>query len=80
MVLDHRIRATRPASLPQDVESAIVEGAVEIGVLDIVRTTSMNALCQSTLIFLHRCHFAWAMMKDDMNPMAAKVAPSVLAW
>ncbi|PVF94886.1 hypothetical protein CPB86DRAFT_626349 [Serendipita vermifera] len=79
MVLDHRIRATRPTSLPQDVESTLVEGAVEIGMLDIVRTTSMDTLCQSTLIFLHRSHFAWAIMKDDMNPMAGKVAPSVLA-
>lgn len=79
MVLDAKIRATRPATFPQDIEEITgMLGDVDIS-QDTFRTLMMGYLSQVMLLHLHKSHFAIALMKDQ-QPMAGKLAPSVLAW
>jgi hypothetical protein len=79
MVLDAKIRATRPAGLPQEIdEMATMHGDLDPS-KDGFRMTMFNYLCQTTLLHLHKSYFAVALMKDQ-PPMSGKLAPSVLAW
>lgn len=80
MVLDSKIRAARPASLPHEIESRVVQGGVEVEGLDIVRSIIMNGLSQATLLHLHRPYFAYAVITDEGNPMTGRMSPSILAW
>jgi hypothetical protein len=79
MVLDHKIRGTKPAGLPEEVESARELG-VDVKSLDIIRSTLINGMSQAALLYLHKPYFAFALQREDQNPMAGKFAPSVLAW
>lgn len=79
MVLDHKIRGAKPAGLPEEVEPA-TEGRADVQSFDIIRSTLVNGLSQKTLLYLHKPYFAFALQRDGQNPMAGKLAPSVLAW
>lgn len=79
MVLDSKIRAARPASLPHEIESHAVQGGVDVEALDIVRSIVMNGLSQTVLLHLHRPYFAYAILRDETNPMSGRMSPSVLA-
>ena len=80
MVLDSKIRASRPASLPHEIESRVVQGGVEVEGLDIVRSIVMNGVSNTMLLHLHRPYFAFAILRDEGSPMTGRMAPSVLAW
>jgi len=80
MVLDSKIRAARPPSLPHEIESQVIQGGVDIEPLDITRSIVMNGIAQSILLHLHRPYFAYAILMDDQKPMVGRMAPSILAW
>jgi hypothetical protein len=79
MVLDHKIRGTKPAGLPEEVESA-PELGVDVKSLDRIHSALINGMSQAALLYLHKPYFAFALQREDQNPMAGKFAPSVLAW
>lgn len=79
MVLDAKIRATRPAALPQEIDSfAPMKGDLDTS-QDGFRMTMMNYLGQTMLLHLHKSYFAVALLKEQ-PPIPGKLAPSVLAW
>jgi hypothetical protein len=79
MVLDSKIRAARPSSLPHEIESRVVQGGVDVEPLDIVRSIVMNGISQTILLYLHRPYFAYSILRDQ-NPMTSRMSPSTLAW
>lgn len=79
MVLDHKIRGTKPTRLPMDVRPTSPDAKTSEP-MDRIRSSVSGGMMQAVLIYLHKPYFAWGMLNGDQSPIAGKAAPSVLAW